>query len=79
MVDESCDGCAYCVDTCPYKAITLVEYMWQGSIKKVVETNESTCKGCGCCQATCPKNGIFIRGFTLDQIRAQIEAALEVA
>ncbi len=78
VIDESCDGCAYCVDTCPFKAITLLEYMWQGSVKKVVETNESTCKGCGCCQATCPKNGILIRGFTLDQIRAQIEAALEV-
>jgi len=79
VVDQSCDGCAYCVDTCPYKAISLVEYMWSGQIKKVVDTNETTCKGCGCCQATCPKNGIFIRGFTLDQIRAQIEAALEVA
>ena len=79
VVDENCDGCAYCVDTCPFQSITLVEYMWQGSIKKAVQTNESTCKGCGCCQATCPKNGIFIRGFTLDQIRAQIEAALEVA
>jgi heterodisulfide reductase subunit A-like polyferredoxin len=79
VVDESCDGCAYCVDTCPFKAITLLEYMWQGVVKKVVETNETSCKGCGCCQATCPKNGIFIRGFTLDQIRAQVEAALEVA
>src|SRR5208282_1007959 len=38
VVDESCDGCAYCVDTCPYKAITMVEYKWQGAIKKVVET-----------------------------------------
>ena len=79
VVDASCDGCAYCVDTCPYKAITLFEYKWQGSIKKVVETNDSTCKGCGCCQATCPKNGIFIRGFTLEQIEAQIHAALGVA
>ncbi len=78
VVDESCDGCAYCVDTCPFHAITLLEYMWNGSIKKVVESNETTCKGCGCCQATCPKNGIFIRGFTLEQIRAQIEAALDV-
>ncbi len=78
VVDESCDGCAYCVDTCPYKAISLVEYKWQGSVKKVVETNDSTCKGCGCCQATCPKKGIFIRGFTLDQIEAQIHAALGV-
>jgi heterodisulfide reductase subunit A len=78
VVDESCDGCAYCVDTCPYKAITLLEYKWQGSIKKIVETSDSTCKGCGCCQATCPKNGIFIRGFTLGQIEAQIHAALGV-
>jgi heterodisulfide reductase subunit A-like polyferredoxin len=78
VVDESCDGCAYCVDTCPYKAITMVEYQWQGSVKKVVETSDSTCKGCGCCQATCPKNGIFIRGFTLAQIEAQIHAALGV-
>jgi len=78
VVDESCDGCAYCVDTCPYKAISLLEYKWQGSIKKVVETNDSTCKGCGCCQATCPKKGVFIRGFTLDQIEAQIHAALGV-
>ena len=79
VADESCDGCAYCVDTCPYKAITLLEYKWQGAIKKVVEANESSCKGCGCCQATCPKKGIFIRGFTLDQIEAQIHAALGVA
>jgi len=79
VVNQNCDGCAYCVDTCPFKAITLLEYMWQGTVKKTVEAEETTCKGCGCCQATCPKNGIFIRGFTLDQIRAQIDAALEVA
>jgi heterodisulfide reductase subunit A len=78
VVDETCDGCAYCVDTCPFKAITLLEYMWKGSVKKVVETNDSVCKGCGCCQATCPKKGVFIRGFTLDQIEAQIHAALGV-
>jgi len=79
VVDASCDGCAYCVDTCPFKAITLLEYMWDGSVKKIVETNETMCKGCGCCQATCPKKGVLIRGFTLDQIQAQIHAALGVA
>ncbi|MCL6088509.1 MAG: FAD-dependent oxidoreductase, partial [Actinobacteria bacterium] len=26
VVDENCDGCAYCVEPCPYNAITLVEY-----------------------------------------------------
>jgi heterodisulfide reductase subunit A len=76
VIEEKCDGCAYCVDTCPFKAITLFEYMWQGSVKKVVESNEAICKGCGCCQATCPKCGILIKGFTLDQLKAQIHAAL---
>ena len=77
IIDENCDGCAYCVEPCPYKAITLLEYMWQGSIKKVVEVNESLCKGCGCCMATCPKRGAMVKGFTLDQISAQVSAALE--
>jgi len=77
IIDENCDGCAYCVEPCPYKAITLIEYMWQGSVKKVAEVNESLCKGCGCCMATCPKRGAMVRGFTLDQISAQINAALE--
>lgn len=78
VVDENCDGCAYCVDPCPYKAITLLEYMRDGAVKKTVEVNELVCKGCGCCMATCPKLGIFVRGFRLEQISAQINAALGV-
>lgn len=77
VIDENCDGCAYCVDTCPYKAITLLEYVFQGSIKKTVEANESLCKGCGTCMATCPKKGILVKGFTLEQLQAQVFAALE--
>jgi heterodisulfide reductase subunit A-like polyferredoxin len=79
VVDENCDGCAYCVDPCPYKALTLVEYMKAGSIKKTVQVNESLCKGCGTCQATCPKGGIVVKGFKLEQLAAQVAAALEVA
>ncbi len=78
VVDENCDGCAYCVGTCPYKAITLLEYMFDGALKKVVDTDESACKGCGSCQATCPKEGIYISGFKLEQIAAQVNAALGV-
>ncbi len=76
VVDENCDGCAYCVDTCPFEALTLVEYIFKGSIKKTVENNESLCKGCGTCMATCPKKGIHVKGFKLEHIEAQIEAAL---
>jgi len=77
VLDENCDGCAYCVDPCPYKAVTLLEYMREGAIKKTVEVNESLCKGCGVCQATCPKKGIAVRGFRPEQISAMAEAALE--
>ena len=75
-IDANCDGCAYCVDICPFKAITLIEYMKGGSLKKSVEVEESKCKGCGSCMATCPKNGIYVAGFTLEQLGAQASAAL---
>jgi len=77
VVDENCDGCAYCIDPCPYKALTLLEYMREGSIKKTVEVDELKCKGCGTCMATCPKKGIYVRNFKLEHISAQIEAALQ--
>jgi heterodisulfide reductase subunit A len=79
VVDENCDGCAYCIDPCPYKALTLIEYMYQGSIKKTVERDGALCKGCGVCQATCPKKGIYIGGFKLEQLGAMVAAALEEA
>ena len=75
-IDANCDGCAFCVDTCPFKAITLLEYMKEGNIKKTVEVNPIQCKGCGSCMATCPKAGIYVAGFTPEQLEAQVDAAL---
>ncbi|MDL1956673.1 MAG: FAD-dependent oxidoreductase [Candidatus Desulfofervidus auxilii] len=76
VYDEKCDGCAYCVEVCPAKAIKLLEYIHKNEVKKVVEVNASLCKGCGNCMATCPKQGIMVRNFTLDIFSAMIEAAL---
>ena len=76
VVDENCDGCAYCIDPCPYGALTLIEYMREGSIKKTVERNLALCKGCGGCQATCPKSGIFVANFKPSQLQAMVDAAL---
>jgi len=75
-VDANCDGCAFCVDACPFHAITLLEYMKGGEIKKTIEVNAIQCKGCGSCMATCPKQGVYVAGFTPDQLEAQVEAAL---
>jgi heterodisulfide reductase subunit A len=78
VLDDKCDGCAYCVDPCPYKAITLVEYENEaGQIKKRVVVDEALCKGCGTCQATCPKDAIYVSHFKLNQLRAMTMAALE--
>jgi heterodisulfide reductase subunit A len=79
VIDENCDGCAYCVEPCPARAITLLEYMYDGSIKKTVEVNEAMCRGCGICMATCPKDGIFVRHFKPEYFRAMIKAALGVS
>ncbi len=63
VVDEKCDGCAYCIEPCPAQALTLIEYMQKDSVKKTVEANEAICRGCGVCMATCPKEGIYVRHF----------------
>lgn len=74
----NCDGCALCVDVCPYMAIKLTDYTADnGMQKKHIEVDTALCKGCGLCMATCPKEGVDIAGFTYDQIRSQVDAALE--
>jgi heterodisulfide reductase subunit A len=76
VVEENCDGCAYCVEPCPFKAITLVEYVVNGEIKKRVQVNESLCKGCGTCMATCPKKAIYVWHFRPEMLSAELKAAL---
>ena len=77
---DYCDGCALCVDVCPYNAITLVTTEAADGVegKKVISVNKAQCKGCGLCQGTCPKRGVYISGFTMKQISSQIQAALAV-
>jgi len=77
--EEYCDGCALCVDVCPYHAITLVDKEGENGVDgKIIVVNKAQCKGCGLCQGTCPKRGVYVAGFTMQQISAQIQAALAV-
>lgn len=70
-VDEAlCSGCKTCIELCPYKAISFKEE------KRVALINEALCKGCGTCAAACPAGAIAARGFTTDQILAQVEGVL---
>ncbi|ROR01683.1 heterodisulfide reductase subunit A [Desulfosoma caldarium] len=80
VVMENCDGCALCLDVCPYGAID-----WESRSPKGRETHDSVrlpvinmalCKGCGICQATCPKDGIRVAGFSGRQVSRQLQTLL---
>jgi heterodisulfide reductase subunit A len=78
FVTGKCDGCALCLDVCPYNAISLVETQDEaGRTVKRIQTDKALCKGCGLCSATCPKEGVMVHGFTMDQLKAQVQAAIE--
>ncbi len=72
-----CDGCGLCVDVCPYLALKIEEYQDNGHRHRRIASDKALCKGCGLCEATCPKDGITVHGFTMDQLKAQVDAVLE--
>ncbi len=72
-IDEKyCAGCRICNSLCPYTAIDFIEE------KKISQVNEVLCKGCGTCVAACPASAITGKGFSDDQIFAELEGLLEV-
>ncbi|MCL2474744.1 MAG: FAD-dependent oxidoreductase [Chloroflexi bacterium] len=79
VIPEHCDGCGYCVETCPYGAISLVELVEaNGVAKSAAKTDPVRCHGCGTCAGTCPKRGMQVLNFTGRQIMATVDAALQV-
>jgi heterodisulfide reductase subunit A len=70
-----CGACRTCEGLCPYKAIAMVKL----DGRQVAEVNEVLCKGCGACAAACPSGAIRQRGFTDDQVEAEIQAILVAA
>ncbi|MEW5759401.1 MAG: CoB--CoM heterodisulfide reductase iron-sulfur subunit A family protein [Candidatus Thermoplasmatota archaeon] len=72
ITEELCRGCGFCVNACPFDAITLEDRIKFGYSIKVAVVNEGLCNGCGLCSATCLSGAIQHRGFTDSQILAQI-------
>lgn len=71
--EETCRGCGFCVELCPFSAIELVEINRQGWPVKVARVNEALCKGCGACAAACLSGSIQQRSFKDNQLLPQIK------
>ena len=74
-----CNGCSSCANVCPYGAITYEEKEFRmpdrtTKIRRVASVNPAVCQGCGCCTVTCPSGAMDLRGFTNNQIMAEVEA-----
>ena len=67
---EVCAGCQTCVPLCPAHAIDFQERL---GISRV---NEALCLGCGSCAAACPSGAARLKGFTSEQVLAEIDALM---
>ena len=76
VIDEKlCAGCETCVGVCPFTAIETVEVEDPRTHekRKIARVNEGLCKGCGTCAVACPSGCPSLRGFTDEQILAELD------
>ncbi len=75
---NKCSGCALCLPICPYNAISLIERQERGHhgafIRQVAQVNPSLCQGCGACVPACRSAALNLKGYTDDQLVAEVDA-----
>ncbi len=73
-----CNGCGQCEKVCPYGAISyeVKEINDHGvrETRRVAVVNSAVCQGCGACTVTCPSGAMDLKGFTNNQIMAEVDA-----
>jgi heterodisulfide reductase subunit A len=63
-----CAGCGLCVEACQYKATEI------DPKDNVARVNAALCKGCGVCAATCRCGAVTLKGFTEEELLAEVRA-----
>ncbi len=69
-----CSGCGFCVPTCPFGALSLVDFDSYKRKRSIVQINEALCQGCGTCAPACRTMALSLKGFTDEQIAAEVDA-----
>jgi ferredoxin len=83
---DHCNGCARCVEDCPYAAIELVPRTDGAPFPQQVAVDPGRCVGCGICMGACPSSspfrrsaelvtGIDLPDFPLKELREQVISA----
>ncbi len=68
VIEELCDGCGICIQTCSSNAIT----MQDGKAK----INPFMCTGCAACIPACPKEAVEFKNSTTKQMIAHLKGVL---
>jgi len=76
--EARCSGCLVCRPICPYSAIearTINERNGRETVSRVVaHVNTGLCQGCGSCTVACRSGAIDLKGFTNEQLVAEVDA-----
>ena len=84
--ENMCNGCSSCEKVCPYGAISYIEKDFaRGAgrpghiplMRRVAQVNPAVCQGCGACTVTCPSGAMNLKGFTNQQIMAEVDAVCQ--
>ena len=74
-----CTGCLTCLRICPFGVPAIeADLKGIGGILGVAYIEPAICQGCGTCAAECPARAIQLMHYTDAQIRAKVEALVEV-
>ena len=73
-----CVGCLTCVRSCVYGAPRIVQdAAGVGGIFGAAQIESALCQGCGLCAAACPAGAIQLHHYTVDQVKAKVNALFE--